>query len=163
MKFLCSNHRKQLIQSPTRAVECWNQWLDTGSNLIEQQNWKRASSYFGCCYEVAEWLLAQPELLQNESELTYVDRYMVAGHHLAECFGRIGRHDVELHYLLTVHRCLMNYVMSQEHKYWSLKNNLEISLLMLSRFTQLQGQFKGYEDCYLETEKHITQLKSQLN
>ena len=164
MAFLCDRHRRQVLTETTTAISFWEQWMRQGSELFDQRQWQMAANYLGCSFEVAEWLVNKPRpvaktdhVTESPANLSPIDRYMLAGHHLSECLGRCGRSDVELHYLLTVHLTLLNIVKARGYQYWLLKQHLEISLAMLRRYCQLYGAFRGYHDCYLETRLCIDQ------
>ncbi len=170
MTFLCNHHRQQVLTEVTTALSFWEQWMQQGAKLFNQRQWHQAACYLGSSFEVAEWLLAKPELVQNISNLeekkpslNYFDRYMIAGHHLSECLGRNGQIEAELHYLLTVHLKLLNTVKAKNYQHQPLKNHLEISLAMLGRHCKMHGQFKGYQDCYLETRLCIDQCTNPVH
>ncbi len=140
--------------------------MQQGSQCIADRQWQSATSFLGCSYELSEWLLQQPEttpataavnINSSTPELSYTDRFTIAGHYLAECLGRNGDKQLELHYLLSVHLTLLNRAKSKLGQYWLLKQNLEISLTMLQRFCHAHGSFKGFHDCYLETRLCIDQ------
>ena len=154
MKFLCEHHRRQLIGQPDLALDHWRQWMDKSSTLMENSDWRPACNLLGCGFELAEWLLDNPQPGQGET-LDPVNRYMVTGHQLAECLGRSGRGDLELHFLLTVHLRLIDWVKSRRNNFWLLQQHLRISLAMLSRYRRRRGSFKGFYDCCAETEWYI--------
>ncbi|MFA7555959.1 MAG: hypothetical protein WCY88_17075 [Spongiibacteraceae bacterium] len=164
MNFLCPHHREQILHKPAVAISFWDQWMQQGAELFNQQQWPQAASFLGCSFEVGEWLLAKPELISSsdrllelEQNLSHVDRYMLAGHHLSECLGRNDQTELELHYLLKVHLQLLSILKARQYQRGLLRNHLKISLAMLSRHCQLHGQFKGYRDCYMETSLCINQ------
>ena len=156
MKFLCDHHRQRILAQPSQALAYWHEWMNKSSALIDEGEWNRACGYLGCSFEVAEWLLQNP-LPADENRQRSIERFMVAGHQLAECFGRSGHRDMELHYLLTVHLVLIDRVKNKTPGYWLLKPHLQISLTMLNRFRNNRGSFKGFYDCCVETELYIKQ------
>lgn len=160
MRFLCQQHRQTVISSVDSALYFWQQWVQQGDEHFKQQQWSQAARFLGCSFEVAEWLLqqatSQPYKFKPQ-ELNPTSRYMLAGHQLAESLGRSGDHDLELHYLLTVHTTLLSQIKNKIIPLTALKHYLEISLAMLKRYCQHCGQFKGYHDCYLETRLCIDQ------
>ncbi len=163
MKFLCRKHREQILSLPSVATRHWDHWMGQGIASFEGEQWSKACQLLGCSYEAAEWLLQQPEEISPEGELTYIDRYMVAGHHLAESYGRQGFYDRELYYLVAVHRRLLRLSESGNYQHWPLKQNLSISLLMLARYCQLHGRFSGYECFVRQAEQHIQMLDRSLH
>ena len=156
MKFLCDHHRQQVLEEPAKALSYWRNWMSRGNALIDEQQWKNACGFIGCSFEVAEWLLGQPAHDADEGQRA-VERYMVAGHQLAECLGRTGHPDLELHYLLTVHLQLLERIKQRCAHFWLLRQPLQISRAMLSRYRNQHGSFKGYYDCCMETELAIKQ------
>jgi len=163
MKFLCEHHREQILNEPTTASTYWSLWVEQGLLCFEQEEWDRAAQFLGCSYEAAEWLLDKPDPVLRKDGLNSIDRYMVSGHHLAEAYGRAGQHDLELNYLIQVHNQLIRLANQGTNQYWPLKHNLEISLIMLNRYSQLKGKFSGYECFVKQTDRYIRHLKNQLN
>ena len=160
MRFLCDHHRDTVMNSMDSALYFWQQWLQQGGEHFQQQQWTQATRFLGCCFEVADWLLGQTAAqlnTLNTQEMNPASRYMLAGHQLAESLGRGGDHDLELHYLLTVHTTLLQQIKNKTFPLPLLQHYLEISLAMLKRYCQNCGQFKGYNDCYLETRLCIDQ------
>lgn len=156
MKFLCAQHRQQVVASPQRAEQQWRDWMARGNAHIEAGEWQRACRYIGCSFELAEALLAV-SLAQPRDTLRPIDRYMIAGHHLAECLGQCGETERELHFLLTVHTQLIDWVKQRRPDFSLLKQHLQISLLMLNRYCKRHGGFRGYYDCCVESEWYIKQ------
>ncbi len=130
--------------------------MNRSSSLIDSNRWRQACNFLGCSFELAEWLLDNPQL-STQDNLRPMDRFMVTGHQLAECMGRSEREDLELHFLLTVHLRLVDWVKHRRPEYWLLKQHLQISLAMLNRYSQRRGGFKGYYDCCVEAEWYIKQ------
>lgn len=157
MKFLCEHHRQQLFNEPRRALARWQEWMAQGNARIEQGDWREACRFVGCSFEVSEWLLLQPGATPVTESWRAVERYMLSGHHLAECLGRCGHTDRELDTLLAVHVQLVSWVKRRQPQYWLLKQHLQISLLMLGRFCNERGSFNGYYGCCVEAEWCINQ------
>lgn len=155
MNYLCRHHRQELFSQPEKASEYWHQWMRQGGSLIDSGQWREACSFLGCCFELCEWIIQQGNHPGGDHQI--VDRYLVSGHILAECLGRSGRIDLELHYLLTVHTSLIERVKNRLPDYWLLKQHLQISLMMLNRYCKQRGSFKGYYDCCVEAEWYIKQ------
>jgi hypothetical protein len=150
---------------PVEAIHYWEQWLQQADDYFERQQWQLAACWFGSCMDAAASLLAlqfkEPAPLAiaaiPASKPSAADRYMIAGHSLCEALRRNGQPQLQLHFLLTIHLRLLQLANSKHHQYWLLKDNLEISLAMLSRYRRQHGLFKGYLDCYLETRLRIEQ------
>ena len=156
MKFLCEHHRQAIMEHPDKALGYWRDWMDRGGAMIENGDWRRACPFLGCSFELAEWLLDNPPA-NDTHRFRAIDRYMIAGHQLAECLGRTGEQELELHFLLTVHLRLIDRVRTRQAQYWLLKQQLQLSLAMLTRYRQRRGSFRGYYDCCVETELYINQ------
>ncbi len=154
LKYLCPQHRETILSSPMQAKHYWQLWLNQGTNRMDQRDWQQATAYLGSCFEVAEWLLQEPET-DSKGGLPHLDRYMVSGHYLAECYDRADQHEQALHYLLTVHDTLVKYVRQKQSQYWLLRTHLDISLTMICRYRQHHGAFKGFYDCCRETQLYL--------
>ena len=147
MQFLCSTHRRQLKRCTLVAENRWDEWMEAGRQAFAQRDWQAALKYLGCSFELSEMLLEGDDL----PALSNVDRYMVSGHFLAECFGRCQDRCLQRHCLLAVHRHLLNILRSPQGRGLSLKRNVEISLQMLSRHYQSAGEEAMLQDCYEES------------
>lgn len=163
MKFLCANHRSGLLADPSGAKVYWERWIYQGFELLETHQWLEAIRFFGCAFELAEHLLPLPDRESFTEEVTAADRYMIAGHHLAESCGQGGRDDLELHFLLAVHYRLVAMAQNVRTGQAALKHNLLTSLKMLRRYCSNNGEFRGYQDCFSETQGHIVQLDRQFH
>jgi hypothetical protein len=65
LQFLCAGHREWLSKSPSQAVDCWSNSLETGQIFCDQYRWHEALPYVGSAYEASEIILST----------TFVDRY----------------------------------------------------------------------------------------
>jgi hypothetical protein len=149
-RFLCEIHRNQLRRQPRQALDLWDQWMAVGQQLMERRDYARAIRYLGSSFDIGEMLLSQPELLQPEEEMSHIDRFMVAGHYLAEAYGRLGEPEQERHYLLVVHQRLMLELGTNTARKPFLKHNIELSLYMLKRHYQHNENFEPFIPCYVE-------------
>lgn len=149
-RFLCEIHRNQLRRQPRQALDLWEQWMAMGQQLMERREFSRAIRYLGSSFDIGEMLLSQPELLLPEEEMSHIDRFMVAGHYLAEAYGRLGEPQRERHYLLMVHQRLMLELGSNAARKPFLKHNIELSLCMLKRHYQHSENFEPFIPCYVE-------------
>jgi hypothetical protein len=147
MQFLCSTHRDQLKSSTILAQSRWNEWMETGREAFAQRDWQAALKYFGCSFELSEMLLDSDALPVHSN----IDRYMVSGHFLAECFGRCQNQCLQRHCLLAVHHHLLTVLRSPDGPSLSLKRNVEISLQMLSRHFEAAGEAAMLQPCYEES------------
>lgn len=158
MKFLCDKHRDLLQQFPSIAQARWDDWMNRGYAALESNQWSIAITHFGCCYEISEMMLAEPNERQQIDNLSGVDRLMLSGHLLAESLGRSGNATMERHYLLAVHHHLTKPVPSRfQGAYLGLRKNLEISLLMLKRHCRMHGEFSGFEACLNQAARLLNQ------
>lgn len=149
-RFLCELHRSQLRRQPRQALDLWEQWMATGQQLMERRDFARAIRYLGSSFDIGEMLLSQPELLLPEEEMSHVDRFMVAGHYLAEAYGRLGEAELERNYLIIVHQRLMLELGTNTARKPFLKHNIELSLCMLKRHYQRSTDFEPFIPCYVE-------------
>lgn len=151
MNFLCPNHRQNLRRRPGQAKDYWNQWMHRGAQARLERRWRDAVVYSGCSFELADDMLAAPELVVPDASLFAIDRYFMAGQQLAHCLADTGQHDIELHVLLQVHQQLMTTCQSGRYRFYSLADHLSLSLQRLHRFSERHGHFNGYRDCCEET------------
>lgn len=149
-RFLCEIHRNQLRRQPRQALDLWDQWMAVGQQLMERREFARAIRYLGSSFDIGDMLLCQPELLLPEDEMSHIDRFMVAGHYLAEAYGRLGETDVERNYLLAVHQRLMLELGTNTARKPFLKHNIELSLCMLKRHYQRSDSIEPFIPCYVE-------------
>ncbi|CAA0102313.1 MULTISPECIES: hypothetical protein [Zhongshania] len=147
MQFLCSTHRQQLKRSRVVAENRWDEWMEAGREAFAQRDWQAALKYLGCSFELSEMLLNSEAL----PTLSNVDRYMVSGHFLAECFGRCHDRCLQRHCLLAVHHHLLKVLRSPQGRGLSLQRNVEISLQMLSRHYEAAGEEEMLQACYQES------------
>lgn len=156
MTFLCEHHRRQILAQPATAPHYWRHWMNRGTALIEAADWQSARQYLGNSFDLADALL-QADGDAGDDALGHINRYMISGHHLAECLGRCGDTERELHYLLSVHQRLVAWVQSRAPQYWLLGQHLHISRIMLNRYRRAHGSFAGYYACCVEAEWYIKQ------
>jgi hypothetical protein len=149
-RFLCEIHRNQLQRQPRQALDLWDQWMAMGQQLMERREFLRAVRYLGSSFDIGDMLLSQPELLLSEDEMSHIDRFMVAGHYLAEAYDRLGEVELERNYLLIVHQRLMLELGTNTARKPFLKHNIELSLFMLKRHYQRSADFEPFIPCYVE-------------
>lgn len=150
LQFLCAMHRDQLRRQPRQSLELWDAWMARGSRLMEQRDYVQAIRYLGSSFDIGNILLDQPELLLPEDEMSHIDRFMVAGHYLAEAFGRLGDIDQERNFLLLVHQRLMLELGTNSARKPFMKQNIELSLFMLKRHYQQHDQIEPLIPHYVE-------------
>lgn len=147
IQFLCSTHRQQLTRSRVVAENRWDEWMEAGRDAFAQRDWHAALKYLGCSFELSEMLLLGGE----KPTISDIDRYMVSGHFLAECFGRCQDSCLQRHCLLAVHHHLLKVLRSPYGRGLSLRRNVEISLQMLSRHYHAAGEEEMLQACYQES------------
>ena len=106
MRFLCNSHREQTLSDPKQAIHYWELWMTEGEQHCQRGDWQSASHFFGCSFEVGEWLI---HCLQNQHQntgLNFIERMMLAGHSLAECYKKMDLNQHELDILVKVHNLL---------------------------------------------------------
>lgn len=158
MKFLCDSHRKQMLQSPGRALKQWQVLMNHGTTLISHRRWKQALPLLGSSYEIAEWLLEKPEAVCKTGEPNYLDRYMLAASKLASCYRHTGYRDLELHVLLSSHRLLLNKARYRQSRHWAIKAHIDASVLAIQKFIDFYGPFRGHHDLVEESRGIMRQL-----
>lgn len=149
MKFLCEPHRRMMQQFPDIARARWEEWMCQGYQALKLGNWRQALMFYGCSFEISEWLLDCQLRESGTVDLQTLDQVMVSGHLLAESFGHDGNVAMERHYLLAVHKHLTAVVGDNLHagEAVRLRKNLELSLVMLKRHCRERGTFGGSEAC----------------
>lgn len=148
-QFLCAAHRQQLCQDVSAAELRWDEWMSVGRRAFAEKEWRMAVRYLGCSFELSEILLSY-EVLPS---LAALDRFMVSGHFLAECFANTGNSDLQQHCLLAVHHRLLKVLRSPEGKSLPLQRNVEFSLQMLGRFYEEEGNRDAFEHCQRESRR----------
>lgn len=89
LRFLCAGHREWLSNSPSQAVDCWSNSLETGQVFCDQCRWREALPYVGSAYESSEIILST----------AFVDRYNAAYFFtssailLMDVLTKLGQHD----------------------------------------------------------------------
>ncbi|MCR8923329.1 hypothetical protein NO559_11125 [Dasania sp. GY-MA-18] len=134
-QFLCSTHKAHSLSSARLAISYWEIWMADGQALYQSGNWQQALSYYGCSFEVGEWLLQQ--LNENEhknTRLNYAERMMLAGHSLAQCYKQMQHYSLELDILIRVHNHLSRHGTKLIGQHWLLDNYLAISLNAIQQF-----------------------------
>lgn len=58
LQFLCANHRSQLENNVTKAIQFWQSGFDTGQFYLDHMLWHDAVPHLGCAFEIAEILLS---------------------------------------------------------------------------------------------------------
>lgn len=162
MRFLCENHRLQLLQDESQVVNHWNEWMRQGSSFVEAEQWADAFRVIGCSFEAAEWLLFDQQNLQPD-DFAHLERFITTGHQLAACCRQSGRSDLELHFLLSVHYRLIDLAKSRGESYYPLSYSLQQSINLLEKHSRDHGQFEGFTDCVTETGNFLHKLRRHLH
>ncbi|WP_372863868.1 hypothetical protein [Spongiibacter sp.] len=149
IRFLCESHRQQLQRSEAVAMQRWEEWMEAGREAYAQREWLPALRYLGCCFELSELMLATT----NQSLLHNLDRHMLSGHYLAECFARCGDTDLQQHCLLAVHHRLLQTLRSPAGQGLALRQNVEISLQMLERYYRRANRLDELSHCQRESQR----------
>ena len=136
MRFLCELHQNQIRRQPRQALDLWDKWMTTGQRLMAQHDYVRAVQYVVSSFDIGTLLLEVPELLLAEDEMSHADRFMVAGHYLAEAYRHCGENQKEQNCLTEVHQRLMLELGANTARKPFLKHNIEFSLFMLQRHYQ---------------------------
>ena len=91
--FLCQTHRQHYQQEPTEALMAWDNWMSAGHQSVLSQDNERAFRYYGSSMEVAAILMQQSAQVAVTA-ITPLERYQLAGQHLAELCHRNGHKDI---------------------------------------------------------------------
>ncbi|MDA9919736.1 hypothetical protein N9399_00085 [Porticoccaceae bacterium] len=65
LQFLCANHRSQLENNVTKAIQFWQSEFDTGQFYLDPMLWHDAVPHLGCAFETAEILLSN-KMIESE-------------------------------------------------------------------------------------------------
>lgn len=149
IRFLCESHRQQLQRSEAVASQRWEEWMEAGREAYAQRDWVPALRYMGCCFELSELMLSG----ERELALEDVDRHMLSGHYLSECFARCGDPSLQQHCLLAVHHRLLQALRNGLGRRLPLYKNVEISLQMLERFYREGGRMDELAHCQRESRR----------
>lgn len=87
LRFLCANHRQWLASHPDQALHSFANSFETGSLLLQQEQWQEAFPYLGCAYETAEILMTYPTLAPGAA----VEWFVHALTGLAQTLDELGR------------------------------------------------------------------------
>lgn len=148
-QFLCAAHRQQLTLDLAEAQRRWEHWMEVGRKAFAERDWRSAVKFLGCGFELSELMLSD----DDNPDLDALDRFMVSGHFLAECFANTGNSDLQQHCLLAVHHRLLKTLRSPAGKTLPLQRNVEFSLQMLCRYYDGQGKRDAFEHCQRESRR----------
>lgn len=151
IRFLCQQHRDQLANYKDTGSECWQQWMTAGRRAYAERNWQEALRFLGSSFELSELVLDG----QSTPALDDLDRFMVSGHFLSECFVRCGDRALQRHCLLAVHYRLLQALRRPSGKLLPLKHNVEISLHMLERAYRADNRLDELAHCQRESRRLV--------
>lgn len=151
IRFLCPRHRQQLLDNAESGAERWQVWMMAGRQAYAERDWQQALKLLGSSFELSELLLDQ----QAAPALEALDRYMLSGHFLAECFCQCGDRALQRHCLLAVHYRLLQTLRSQRGRGLPLKHNVEISLQMLERAYRADNRLDEFAHCQRESRRLV--------
>ncbi|MBV1914003.1 MAG: hypothetical protein KUG72_01375 [Pseudomonadales bacterium] len=163
MSFICTNHRQHILSSVETANLYWSQWIEQGMKQLNQQNPSEGISFFGCALDVADWLVDQPHTYQLNQLNEYLEKLSLSSFLLAECFLRVDRPELELHFLLHLHHRLLGSRGVQQNVHWPLSGYIRQSLERLEAYVEKNGEFTGYKECLVDTEYQLEELNLALN
>jgi len=163
MSFICTNHRQHILSSVETANLYWSQWIELGIKQLNQQNPSEGISFLGCALDVADWLVDQPQAFQLNQLNEYFEKLSLSSFLLAECFLRVNRPGLELHFLLQLHHRLLENRGSQQNVFWPLSGYIRQSLERLEDYVEHHGEFTGYRECLIDTQNQLDELNLALN
>ncbi len=70
MRFLCTDHRRELNCNPKQAAQLWQKLILQGRGLFHLQYWEQAVVVYGNAFEISEMLIA------NSQTKYSIDRYL---------------------------------------------------------------------------------------
>ena len=149
IRFLCDAHREQLQQSQAIACQRWDEWMEAGREAYSRRDWLPALRFLGCCFELSELMMKG----NHQPDVPELDRHMISGHYLAECFARCGESDLQRHCLLAVHYRLLQALRNARGRRLPLKHNVDISLQMLERYYRDAGCLDELTHCRRESKR----------
>lgn len=106
--FLCDNHRRQLQEHTSAAILSWTDWVQEGAAAYQQGLLKKATTFFGCAFELSEMLVNQFTAHGEADGLRNIDRMLSAGDGLVDCFQRGEMPELQREYLLLMHNHLLH-------------------------------------------------------
>lgn len=129
MHFMCTTHRQYILTDKDHAIRNWELWMAQGQQLHHKNQWQQAINYYGCSFEIGEWLLNTHQTTKhNNTLISYTERMMISGHSLAECFKQSDQKQCELDILIKVHKLLTLCGQQLPQSHWLLDNYIEKSL-----------------------------------
>lgn len=111
---ICSKHRPQVFQSSSSALNHWHLWMQRGLDLYHSQQYNNALVFFGCSFEVSEWLIQQSE--KSTDPFEYLPFYLNASYYFTDCLGQRGKLDVQQHYQQDIHKRLQRLASTSTEK-----------------------------------------------
>lgn len=163
MPFICCHYRQHILSSAETASRYWSLWIERGLKLLNQQNPADSIRFFGCALDVADWLISQPETYQLDLLNEYFEKLSLSSFLLAECFQRLEKPELELHFLLNLHHRLLESKSAQQNVHWPLSGYIRQSLERLAAYVEDHGKFKGYDECLIDTKCKLKELAFVLN
>lgn len=145
MRFMCNTHRQQVLSEPNHAIRFWEQWMEQGQRHFHQCNWIDASHFFGCSFEISEWLIQTSNITDHRNTpLNYAERVMLSGHSLAECYKQLDEKQLELDMLIQVHN-LLTYTDKHFFKtHWLMDSYLAKSLTSIRQHIKQKNKPKDH-------------------
>jgi hypothetical protein len=70
MRFLCTDHRRELNRNPKQAAKMWQELISQGRKLFHLEHWEQAVMIYGNAFEVSEILIS------NSQTKYSIDRYL---------------------------------------------------------------------------------------
>ncbi|WP_019529975.1 hypothetical protein [Dasania marina] len=154
MRFLCRQHQAQTLNSPRQAISYWETWMADGQRLYQRGHWQQAHSYYGCSFEIGEWLLQQVDSNDHKNTLlNYAERMMLAGHSLAQCYKQLQHYSLQLDMLIRVHNQLSGRCARLIQQHWLLDNYLTISCNVIQQFGSREKSRPSPQQCQQISDK----------
>ena len=138
-QFLCQGHRAELGSRPDAAIRSWAEWVQEGSEALQEGSLKKATTYFGCAFELAEMLVHQYSAHSVADGLKHVDRLLSAGDGLLACLEYGGEQELQQRYQLAIHERLMFEQMRTPLLQAELDGAMHVSIRRLNQLTARQN------------------------
>jgi hypothetical protein len=140
MYYLCNTHRKTFSNNPIKALQDWKVFIETGQSKLKNSDPYHATLYFGNAFEISQILLNQPCRF-HKTQLKRIDRFMISGFYLSECYKRSQRFDEQHQLLMDIYNQLCILSSSELALQQSLTSNIDFTKALIDN----ECQTKLYE------------------
>ena len=161
-QFLCPKHLQQMIANPSRAERFWQDCLERGKACYRNTEYTNAIRYFGSSFDVAR-ILVDSDHPPSTADCNHFQRLTVSGHHLSQCFGRIGCRATARHYLLATHHKLMLCYRQQPGHKGTIAPALQQSLTALEIHYQQHDDYDAIAHCLHQDKQQLETINKRIH